>query len=75
MCISWCADYMTLRNARCDDKDISIYFTPTFSTQPGLYQVIHAFKGKITNVYIKQYIQCTYNITLRRVRATNVVVK
>jgi len=22
MCISWCADLMTLRNARCDDKDI-----------------------------------------------------
>ena len=21
MCISWCANYMSLRNARCNDKD------------------------------------------------------
>jgi len=27
MCISWCADLMTLRNARCNDKDsIAINF-------------------------------------------------
>jgi len=26
MCIGWCADYMTLGNARCNDKDTEIKF-------------------------------------------------
>jgi len=33
MCISWCADLITLLNARCNDKDsLKIYFTSSSET-------------------------------------------
>ena len=35
MCIGWCADPVTLRSARCNDKDAEIYFKIKRQEQDG----------------------------------------
>jgi len=44
MCISWCADLMTLRNARCNGKDNSHYI---YNNNNDRDQALAGFTAKV----------------------------
>ena len=52
MCISWCTNRMTLRNARCNDKDNYCQYLQTPSKCPYIIQTISAAR-KLIQIYIK----------------------